>query len=339
MTSHLFAGRYEPLHVLGRGGFGTVWLAHDHNLNREVALKLFQPGSDVIHAYYEAQLLTALESPHILQVLNADVYQDVPYLATRVAALRSAEDQMGPQGVRPDLAVRWTRDMLVGLHACHGRGLIHRDVKPSNLFLQNEDLGLVGDLGVAHPVDATGSVPAHGDPRIRSPEMMTSGKGDLRSDVYSAGVTLYALLAGRYPFEGAPSDLQKAIVSGECPSLRDLAPHLPRRLADRVKKAMALNPVDRFESAEAMANALVTPSPFKRVWERIPAHSGHYCCWEEVRTRGTRLQVCVVAGASPRFTIETRRSSGAQTRLRDYCRLASNESALRVTLRDIFDHV
>src|SRR5262245_54933695 len=114
-----FANRYERSRELGRGGYGVVWLATDHHLERSVALKLFGRNQNVF-AYREAQFLTALESPHVLRVFNADSYQDIPYMATEVAPLGSAEDRIGANpGVPADVAIRWIRHLLVGLGLCH----------------------------------------------------------------------------------------------------------------------------------------------------------------------------------------------------------------------------
>src|SRR5262249_45608089 len=145
----LFADRYERVSPIGQGGFGVVWRAFDHNQNREVALKLYRPGVPVIHKFHEARVLTALESDHILRVYNADTdASDIPYIATRIAEAGSTEDLLvtaSPYGVRPDLAVTWVRQMLVGLGACHAFGLVHRDIKPANIFLDRMDWGMLGD--------------------------------------------------------------------------------------------------------------------------------------------------------------------------------------------------
>jgi serine/threonine protein kinase len=118
----LFANRYRIQRQLGdEGASGIVWEAIDTHQDMTVALKAFHPGWPTIHAYGEAQLLTALEGEHVLRVYNADTYIDIPYIATRVANQGSAEDYLKRHrmGIRPDRVVSWIRQALVGLGSCH----------------------------------------------------------------------------------------------------------------------------------------------------------------------------------------------------------------------------
>src|ERR1700730_8864136 len=179
MCPQRFADRYEIQGFLGEGGMGKVWRAYDPNQHMEVALKLFQPGSRPSHAYFEAQVLTALEGDHVLRVYNADTDSDIPFLATRVATEGSAEDALKtrPFGIRADNALTWCRHLLVGLGSCHAAGLLHRDIKPSNLFLDRIDWGMVGDFGLACPLDTNNSAPAAGTFLSMAPEMYLTGQG------------------------------------------------------------------------------------------------------------------------------------------------------------------
>ena len=332
--SPLFARRYEPIDVLGQGGFGVVWRAIDHNLRREVALKLFQQGAHVFQAYYEAQLLIALESPHILRVFDATTYQDIPHITTAVAPLRSAEDRMRPFGIPVQTSVRWVRHLLVGLDVCHGSGLLHRDIKPSNLFLQSEDLAQLGDFGVAAVMDPAGFTDAHGDWRIRAPELYLSGKATVLSDVYSAGLCLYTLLTGEYPFVGTPPEIEAKVTNADLPRLRDLAPHVPQSLAQRVERAISLNPADRFPSANALHASLGQIGALAFSWRRVEPHPDHSQCWVGKSTKGAAdLQVCVEAvGGS--FAYTTSRAKSGR-RLTSYCGIAAPKQ-LPVRLRQVF---
>lgn len=335
MPDGVVGNRYELRERLGSGGHGAVWRAYDRHLRREVALKVFGRGQPVSRAFLDAQLLTALEGQFILRVLNADVYQDVPYMATEVAGEGTAQDRMLPHGVAWNRAVRWVTDLLLGLDVCHSRGLIHRDVKPGNLFLRGEEHAQLGDFGVAEFLDASGQVPAAGDPRVRAPEMFIHDRGDVRSDIYSVGVTLYTLIAGLYPFPtGSPVD---AVIRGLVPKLRDVAPHVPQRLASRIARAMALDPEDRYESARDMANALAEVPGSLRVWTRVRAHEGHESCWVSSGGRAQpALGVCVV-DVGGRYSIETRRTGGGRTRVRAGCRSKLHRNRLSVELRRVFD--
>jgi eukaryotic-like serine/threonine-protein kinase len=344
MVAALFADRYEQRAPLGRGGFGVVWRAFDHNQRMEVALKLFAAGSPVIHAYHEARVLTALEGAHVLRVYNADTDSDIPYIATRIAGAGSAEDALvtaSPFGIRPDLAVAWVRHMLVGLGSRHALGLVHRDIKTSNIFLDGPDWALLGDFGLAYPADVNGRVPSGGTPVTTPPEMIQAGYGTYVSDIYAVGVTLYRLLTGTWPFDGGtPADVFAAIIAGSYPPIRDVAPHVSRRLADRIARAMAYAEADRYQSWRDLHDALGHPNLLRRSWERIGPHPGHTSCWLEFAPdAGTSHQVCVWDIGAGRFEIETRRSTGAKSRVTAHCGIVANQHALRVRLRRTFDQL
>jgi eukaryotic-like serine/threonine-protein kinase len=332
-----FGRRYQLRGVIGQGGYGVVYEAHDDYLGREVALKLFRDSGAISQAVYEARMLTALEGPHVLRVLNADIYQDVPFTATQIAPLRSAEDQVRGLGTSAHLAIRWTRHLLLGLDVCHNVKLVHRDVKPSNVFLQNEHLAQLGDFGVAHISDDQGVVPGHGDPHIRAPEMWTTNTGTTRSDIYSAGITLYYLLSGRYPATGTATEIGDALAAGSYDDVRDVAPHVSLALAQRVRRAMAIDPAERFATAQEMHISLGQLAALDRDWRRVPGHPGHTQCWEGVGVGGAAsLRTCVfVPPGGEGFAVETRRMTPSASRLTARSATVRTHGQLQVVLRRV----
>jgi len=337
-----FADRYEILEQLGDGAAGEVWKARDGHQDQIVALKIFKPGLSTIHVYGEASILTALEGDQILRVYNADTYQDIPYIATKVAALGSAESLLGSNrwGLPADVVRSWVRQVLVGLGACHDRQLLHRDIKPANMFLDTTEIALLGDFGLAYQLDADGTAPADGSPHTIAPEMWEAGRGTKASDIYSIGVSAYRLLTGQWPF-GADTreELKRLAVAGKYVRLRDLAPQLSRRLADRVENAMVRDPAARPTWRE-MHEALGQAGVVSRVWRRQSPHDGHDRCWVEVRaTSGTRHAVCVIPTHASVAAIEVRHADGAQHRITPKCRESVGRDRLASSLRDVFDHM
>jgi serine/threonine-protein kinase len=329
----IVAHRFEVRDYLGGGAFGSVWATYDHNLRRECALKVFHPGVQVFQALFEAQILVALQGKYILLVYDADSYMDVPYIAME-RVLGSTQDRMGPFGVDAATAIRWVRDGLTGLEVSHGRGLLHRDIKPANLLLQNESRVQLGDFGVASLLDANGEAPPHGDPLVRAPEMITHGVADIRSDIYSMGATLYSLLTGGSPFRGLePEARDQAIVGGTCEPIEDASPQTPRLLVRCVRKAMNLDPGERYQTAEQMSLALSGVPTVTVAWSRIEPHDGHFACWEGRRTRGAGgFAVCIEAGK--RMEVTTRRRPSGN-RMNDHC-LSVRGRRLPAVLRRIF---
>jgi serine/threonine-protein kinase len=324
---------------LGHGAYGFVWRTYDEYLGRWVALKLLSRGDPLTFATREAIALTALEGPHIVRVLNADRYQDVPYLATEIIDGGSAQDRLGQFGLPAELAVRWLRQMLVGLEVCHVRGLLHRDVKPSNIFLRSDEEALLGDFGVVAQVESDGTASPAGTPEIRAPESWTAGRVDVRSDIYSAGVSLYVMLTGRFPFRGnTENDIRDAVLARRHARVREVAPHVPQSIATRLERAMSADPDSRYQSAAAFHEALAEPVGSLRTWFRNTPDLGHYMCWSSDIDGPSPLSVCVSKSASS-IQIETRHAAGARTRVLACCGQVTTEKQLGVYLRRLFNRL
>jgi eukaryotic-like serine/threonine-protein kinase len=342
MIGTRFADRYDIIGRLGGGRNGDVWRAVDTNQDMEVALKIFAAGTSTILAYPEAQLLTALEGDHVLRVYNADTWTDIPYIATRIASRGSAEDVVEAQasGIRLDHAVSWVRQALIGLGACHDRGLLHRDVKPANIFLEGDDRAMIGDFGLAIRLDpVTGLAPMEGTPVTMAPEMWDVGTGGLAADIYSVGVSLFRLVSGDWPVWATTRAAFKPLVlAGSVTRVRDAAPHVSRRLASRIEKALERDPARRFQSWREMHEELGHPGVVARTWRPIAPHTGHRSCWDEATpVRATRYTVCAFADRSDLVEVETRRDTTARTRVVRHCRAGIRQIDLPKRLRAIFE--
>jgi len=329
----LFARRYETSTYLGGGGFGSVWQATDQRQAQEVALKLFKPGNHPSFAFREAQALTALGGPNVLRVHNADVYQDVPYIATELAALGTTADRVSDgRGVRPDLAILWTRHMLQGLAVCHAAGLLHRDVKPANVFLRREDLAQLGDFGLVEPLGHHGSTPVAGTPVYLPPEAYLNNEMTVASDIYMAGLTLWFLLTGDHPFSRLSLiDLPAAVTRGVTVRIRDVAPHVPRPVALVAERAVAVDPSQRFEGSGEMNSALAR-TQYGTLWMEVVPDAGVVRQWANPE-RGLVVRLTQVNAR--RFLVDTRHARSGN-RVRPHCeQLAQGQVA--VFLRRVFD--
>lgn len=333
------AGRYELIEILGQGKFGVVWKAYDHHRGQHGALKLMFRAlqSD---AWREATLLTRLESDHILPVRNADVSVDALYIETAIAERGTAESAIQPHGLEVTRAVRLTRGLLQGLELCHQHRLLHRDIKPSNLFLTATDDAQIGDFGVAALMGADGTAPVHGDPDIRPPELFRGGLATVSSDVYSAGLTLWALITGALPYDfWADTDMARhgdEVITGP-PDIRDVSPHISRTLAKVIRTAIHGDPTKRYASAAAFDRALANLAPVKISVERAIGHSGHHACWDVVRLRDQQ-KITVCHSIASTHTIEVCREPTG-TRLRPLCAVVKTPAQARVKLREVFDRL
>jgi serine/threonine-protein kinase len=320
----LIDGRYEVLGFLGKGGYGEVYRVRDHYLNTIVALKLVV-GVPVRNVWAEAQALMRLRSDYILEVRNADLVAGTPYLVTELAAHGSADAAMAPVGVHPELAVRWIRHACRGAARTHADRLLHRDIKPHNVFLTATGNAQLGDFGIAVLMDPNGEGPALGTPVTKAPEVVTGGNTSVQSDVFSLGASLYALLAGVFPLQVGNA------------ALRDVAPHIPRALAERVGKAMATNPRDRYQSASEFDSALGDLPAVERRWVRTDEHLGHTRCYRGSAKGKADATVCLVP-AGTRWAVEARHASSGN-RITKACRKPAPQSAIARNLRAAMSNV
>ncbi len=266
-----FVGRYRVQRLLGRGGFGHVYLAVDERLCRPVAVKVLlrsaRPG-DADAYLAEARVLAGLDHPHIVPVYDADVTPDEsPYVVSKYiegSDLRQRLDLGRPAFAESAGLVAAVADAL---HHAHRAGLVHRDVKPANILLDATGKAYLADFGLALQDEDFGRGPGSaGTPDYMSPEQ-ASGEGhrtDGRSDVFSLGVVLYELLVGRRPFRGTTAaEVMDQIRSVESRPPRQLDDTIPTELERICLKSLAKRPAERYTTAKDMADDL---RQFLRAW-------------------------------------------------------------------------
>ncbi|WP_094361235.1 serine/threonine-protein kinase [Mycobacterium marinum] len=296
----IIAGRYEVRRALGSGAFGEVYEVFDHNLKQVCALKIH--NQLVAGPWTEAQILRQLDGEYILKVLNADLAAGAPYVVTHLATNGTVADQIGPGiGIPITAAVRWARQACQGVARIHDQNLLHRDVKPENLFIDKRQDVLVGDLGLAQLQDGNGLADAAGSIPTMAPEIARVGVPgqnaatarvySVAADVFSLGATLFWMLAGMQPVPGASS--YGDVWAATQPDLWDVAPHVPQGLRDIVNKSIAREPVNRYSSAAKFDSALGGWSPPLRRWTRVKPHPGHEQCFSGAKG-ASLLEVCAI---------------------------------------------
>ncbi|GAA1752618.1 Stk1 family PASTA domain-containing Ser/Thr kinase [Kocuria aegyptia] len=253
LTGTLLEGRYELGPRIARGGTATVYRAVDTRLQRVVAVKLMHPhlAEDPTAAdrfVREARAAARLSHPHVVSVLDQGHAPDgVPYLVMEHVAGSTLRDVLRRRGaLPPGEALALLDPVLDGLAAAHRAGLVHRDVKPENVLISGTGRVTVADFGLTRAVDQhTATATVLGTVGYASPELVTGQRVDTRADVYSAGIVLFELLAGRRPFEGGPLAVARAHAEGAVPDLRTLDPGLPAGPARLVARATARDPQRR----------------------------------------------------------------------------------------------
>jgi urea transport system substrate-binding protein len=260
-------GGFHIVRELGRGGMGVVYEAEDPNLHRRVALKVIHPErgdpADRERFLREARAAAGLRHDHVVTVHQVGRDGDTAFLVMEHLEGETLEQRMARQPWLPvPEAVRIARQVAEGLAAAHARGLIHRDVKPANIWLE-APTGRVKllDFGLARPVaggpSLTSPGAAAGTPGYMAPEQIYGGPLDGRTDLYALGCVLYQMLWGLLPYQKADtSTLLGSVVSEDPPHLDAVAARLPAPLADLLRRLLARNPDDRPASATEVADRL-----------------------------------------------------------------------------------
>jgi non-specific serine/threonine protein kinase len=252
---------FRILEKLGEGGMGVVYKAEDTRLHRTVALKFISRallGSDRAVARFsrEAQAAAACEHPNVCTVYEVGDSDEGTFIAMAFVDGRTLKEQLsqGPlcHSEAADIAIQVAR----GLRAAHGRGIIHRDIKPGNIMITPTGLVKIMDFGLARPPDAdeiTGSGTAVGTVGYMSPEQARGEKADQRTDIWSLGVVLYEMLVGQRPFKGQNSQAVLYSILNESPEpMADVSPRLKEVVSRALSKAVGR----RYETADEMLEDL-----------------------------------------------------------------------------------
>ena len=261
------AGEYSLERELGRGGMGVVYLARDVQLDRHVAIKVLpthlaeQPDARD-RFLREARTAAGLSHPNIVPIHRVGEAAGFVFFVMSYVAGRTLGEQLREQGpLGAEAAARMLREVAWALAYAHGRGIVHRDVKPDNILIEEESgRAMVTDFGIAHVGVTTLSTETGrimGTAQFMSPEQATSESVDGRSDLYSLGVVGYLAVSGKLPFEATnlPALMMKH-VSEPARSVGEVAPGLPRALVETINRCLEKAPEHRHASGEALAAAL-----------------------------------------------------------------------------------
>jgi WD40 repeat protein/serine/threonine protein kinase len=255
---------YRLLDQVGAGSFGSVHRAFQPQVGREVAIKTIHPrfanDPEFIRRFEaEAQLVARLEHPHVVPLYDFWREPDGAYLVMRYLRGGSLRERLahGPLGLQE--ATRLLEQMAQALVAAHRQGVVHRDVKPANILFDEEDNAYLSDFGIAKDVEVAEVAPGRTPSPLAyylSPEEIRGEPATSRTDIYSLGLVLYEILAGRHPFaDAAPEEVVAKHLTEPVPSIRGFRPELPSAVDDVIAVATAKSPANRFPDARAMASA------------------------------------------------------------------------------------
>jgi len=260
-------GHYEILNVVGRGGTGVVLRGFDEKRPRGVAVKVLDPvlaGNEAARVRFvrEARAAAAVSHDRVIGIYEVEGGGPVPYLVMQYVEGKTLQQKLDRTGALPLKEVlRIGLQIAEGLAAAHQQGLVHRDVKPSNILLENGvERVKLGDFGLARTADdprVTRSGVVAGTPAYMSPEQAAGEPLDHRSDLFSLGSVLYAMCAGHPPFRGETTvAVIRQVCDGEPRPLRVVNPAVPEWLAALVAKLQAKKPADRYATAAEVAAVL-----------------------------------------------------------------------------------
>ena len=266
-------GRYRLLELLGRGGMGEVWRAHDTETDRIVAIKRLPTSLSADQEFQhrfrrEAHAAARLNNPHVIPIHHYGEIDGQLYVDMRLIEGRDLETVLADGPLDPARAVRIIEQIARALNAAHKVGLIHRDIKPSNILLDGDDFAYLIDFGIARSVDETRMTKSGytiGTFQYIAPERLDARlQDDARADIYSLACVLYEALTGKPPFPGdSMAHLVTAHLNTPPPRPSNTRPNLPAQVDEVIATGMAKDPNHRYattiELADAARDAITDP--------------------------------------------------------------------------------
>ncbi|GAC1354777.1 MAG: hypothetical protein NVSMB42_12820 [Herpetosiphon sp.] len=255
----LLADRYHLLALIACGGMAQVYAAHDRVTDRSVVVKRLKAelAFDLTHhsyCLYEAQLLARLSHPNIVELYDCGDDQGCPYLVLEhVPGVTMA--QMLP--LPPSQALHYVQQTAAALGYCHASGVVHGDIKPSNIMITPTGNVKLIDFGIATPIGSSPDGPLVGSPHYVAPERVLGNELTAASDVYSFGIALFELITGQLPFEGDDAAMIANLhVTELVPLMSEVLLSVPLSLERVVARATAPNPLARYADGNVLLNAL-----------------------------------------------------------------------------------
>jgi serine/threonine protein kinase len=263
----MIKGRYKLIDEIESGSFGTVYIARDMQSNSLYAAKIMHPehardSSLTSRFQREAYILQGLSDPHIVRIIDYGNDGDVYYIIEEFVDGQSLKYYITTSGrIEPLRALNYTKQIAEGLEAAHKHGVVHRDIKPQNILINNVGVVKITDFGMARGEDSatiTGTDEFMGTPYYISPEQVDSGHlADTRSDLYSLAIVFFEMLTGRPPFEGGSIiDIVIKQKKERVPSICRIRPNLPADMDAFFQKALAKTPASRFQTPHEFISAL-----------------------------------------------------------------------------------
>lgn len=254
--------RYKIVKLLGVGGMAVVYKAHDLISDRDVAVKMMK--SDMVNnktnlARFERETRAAasLNHPNIVKVVNVGTYKGMPYMVNELINGKTLKEVLDVRGKFSFLeASDLMHQLCSAVLYAHQHGVIHRDIKPQNIFVTNDGTLKLGDFGIAtfqNATHVTGSDKVMGSVHYMAPEVSRGGLATERSDIYSMGITFFELVTGKVPYDGE-NPLRIALMHSQLkfPNIRKFNPHTPVCIEQIIYKAVKKDPSDRYPNVEYM---------------------------------------------------------------------------------------
>jgi len=272
-------GPYQLVDLLGRGGMAVVYKALQPALRRYVAVKVLMPQS--AHAEHfrarfeqEAETVAHLDHPNILPVYDYGEDREILYIVMPLVTGGTLREWLG-SSVPLDRALEIVSRLLNALEYAHNQHVIHRDLKPTNVLMSQDDWPLLADFGLAKIAESTANLTAVGTavgtPEYMSPEQIQGEEVDHRADLYAMGIILYKMLTGRVPFQGqTPLAVMVQHIKEAVPPPRSVNASLSPIWDDVIRRALAKNPRDRYPSAKAMDESI------QSAWRDVARSSGEW---------------------------------------------------------------
>lgn len=260
-------GRYQIVNELGKGSMGVVYLAHDPQIDRKVALKVLRQdrlGDEAFVQRFlqEAKAIGRLSHSGIVTVYDVGQDQGTIYIAMEFLEGTPLHRVMEGKALSPKEIIRLGIQVAESLDYAQQKGIVHRDIKPSNILVDANGQTKITDFGIAHIEDPAASVQTQageilGTPAYMSPEQVLSKPVDGRSDLYSLGIILYELSTGRKPFGGENlAAVFRSITQDTPPPVAKINPAIPLKFSQIIMKCLNKKPEDRFEKGRDLAKAL-----------------------------------------------------------------------------------